>query len=358
MRIWFAWDLLRNLASSQERTKVGCRIKKSSFAIVEIFATDFVWSTPTPPHQSHCYCDQNNYGSRIKDMEIFNKVSGAGDVVECTVCRKRVKTGGGTSNMRRHMTTAHPKYATVSVQNVSTGAGTSTEREACDVDAPDPQPGASSSTTPSTSAVRIEISSGGKRSTDLNDALIYMICKDNLPHSMVEKEGFSHFARVAVPLYKVPSRKTVTEMVSSRYFAAIEMVKEKLVRVKHISLSADTCTVTNTSKAFLVLTVHFVDPQTFNHLETIMLGVRRLRESHTAQNIADSVNEVLSEFGIPNKKIAGICTDGGSNVRAMVDILVGSKKICVLFRTSLKFNGYRRFNRCKQQTSSRGFNGS
>ncbi|KAG8201441.1 hypothetical protein JTE90_024311 [Oedothorax gibbosus] len=101
--------------------------------------------------------------------------------------------------------------------------------EAFSVDAPKPQPGASSSTIPSTSARRSSVrrspsstpvssaparqitpfQSGGKRNTDLNDALIYMICKDNLPHSLVEKEGFSHFARVAVPLYKVPSRKTV-----------------------------------------------------------------------------------------------------------------------------------------------------
>ncbi|KAG8175466.1 hypothetical protein JTE90_004158 [Oedothorax gibbosus] len=29
---------------------------------------------------------------------------------------------------------------------------------------------------------------GGKRNTELNDASIYMICKDNLPHSMVDKE--------------------------------------------------------------------------------------------------------------------------------------------------------------------------
>lgn len=55
---------------------------------------------------------------------------------------------------------------------------------------------------------------GGKRISVARGtkSLIYMICKDNLPHSIVEKVGFCKFAKVAVPLYKVPNRKTVSNI--------------------------------------------------------------------------------------------------------------------------------------------------
>lgn len=58
-------------------------------------------------------------------------------------------------------------------------------------------------------------------------------------------------------------------------------------------------------------------------METIMLGVRRLRESHTADNIVTEIDAVLDEFKIPKSKIVGICTDGGANMIAAVRKLLG-----------------------------------
>ncbi|CAH0562944.1 unnamed protein product [Brassicogethes aeneus] len=55
-----------------------------------------------------------------------------------------------------------------------------------------------------------EDASGGKRDVQITNALIYMVCKDNAPHSIVEKEGFLHFTRTIAPLYKPPSRNTVS----------------------------------------------------------------------------------------------------------------------------------------------------
>lgn len=47
-------------------------------------------------------------------------------------------------------------------------------------------------------------------------------------------------------------------MVSSKYTAAIQIVKSTLANVMHFSLSADICTLTNSSKGFLVVTAHFI----------------------------------------------------------------------------------------------------
>ncbi|KAH9633047.1 hypothetical protein HF086_000407, partial [Spodoptera exigua] len=50
---------------------------------------------------------------------------------------------------------------------------------------------------------------GGQKHCEITQALIYMICKDNLPMSCVEKNGLQKFIRTVCPLYKLPSRKKV-----------------------------------------------------------------------------------------------------------------------------------------------------
>ncbi|GBP41627.1 Zinc finger BED domain-containing protein 1 [Eumeta japonica] len=47
---------------------------------------------------------------------------------------------------------------------------------------------------------------GGERYIAITQSLIYMIIKDNLPLSCVEKEGLKQFVHTACPRYKLPSR--------------------------------------------------------------------------------------------------------------------------------------------------------
>nr|CAI5847573.1 unnamed protein product [Callosobruchus analis] len=47
---------------------------------------------------------------------------------------------------------------------------------------------------------------GGDKEASDTQALIYMVCKDNLPLRCTEKEGMSKFLNSVIPLYKPPSR--------------------------------------------------------------------------------------------------------------------------------------------------------
>lgn len=53
---------------------------------------------------------------------------------------------------------------------------------------------------------------GGQKASEINQALIYMICKDNMPLSCVEKTGLRRFMSVICPRYKLPSRATVSNI--------------------------------------------------------------------------------------------------------------------------------------------------
>lgn len=57
----------------------------------------------------------------------------------------------------------------------------------------------------------------GKKYGQLSNTIMLMICKDTLPLNTVEKEGFTYLMKTAVPLYKLSSRQTITQMIDDKY---------------------------------------------------------------------------------------------------------------------------------------------
>lgn len=47
-----------------------------------------------------------------------------------------------------------------------------------------------------------------------------MIAKDNLSLNTVEKDGFHHILKLIAPLYKIPARKQITELLDEKYEVA------------------------------------------------------------------------------------------------------------------------------------------
>lgn len=64
----------------------------------------------------------------------------------------------------------------------------------------------------SASLIFLLILDGGERHTAIIQNLVYMIIKDNLPLSCVEKEGLKKFVYIACPRYKLPSRFKVNTL--------------------------------------------------------------------------------------------------------------------------------------------------
>lgn len=55
-----------------------------------------------------------------------------------------------------------------------------------------------------------------------------MIAKDNLPLSIIEKSGFNYFTHKLAPMYKILSRKTVTNLIKNKYDVFSTIIKNKL----------------------------------------------------------------------------------------------------------------------------------
>lgn len=66
---------------------------------------------------------------------------------------------------------------------------------------------------------------GGSKASNITNKLIFMIAKDNLSLSTVQKERFQAFMKRVSPLYIIPSRKMITFLMEEKYVYLLNLVK-------------------------------------------------------------------------------------------------------------------------------------
>lgn len=149
-----------------------------------------------------------------------------------------------------------------------------------------------------------------------------MIAKDALPFSTGEKEGFKYFLKTVQPLFKLPSRHTVTRLMDKKYEDLSNITKKMFKKVPNFLLTTDIWTETQTTISYLGLTAHFlkmVEPK--YELKLVVICVFQLFESHTAAYIQQNILRICNEWNIEINKVIVIVTDNGNNIiKAATDI--------------------------------------
>lgn len=138
-----------------------------------------------------------------------------------------------------------------------------------------------------------------------------MIAKDNLPFSIVEKEGLQTFMRTVSPLYKISCRKTVTTLIEEKYEFLAERTKNHLLEVQYLSLTIDIWTDTLNS-SFLGVTAHYLCKE--KH-KSVAIGVTQLTERHTSENIGNWLVQLLSDWRIKKENIVVVVADNAANMK-------------------------------------------
>ncbi|KAF2889618.1 hypothetical protein ILUMI_16555, partial [Ignelater luminosus] len=166
-------------------------------------------------------------------------------------------------------------------------------------------------------------SASGNKALKINSALIYMICKDNQPFTIVENEGFRNLIKVIAPHYKLPSKTTLTRWFDDKYAALSTVFKAKLSNIENLTLTTDMWSETM-SISFLGITAHF---GVGNELLSITLGVYQSNERHTSEHIAEMLLKTCTEWGIDRDKISSVVTDNAANMVKAIDLAFGKKHI-------------------------------
>lgn len=159
-----------------------------------------------------------------------------------------------------------------------------------------------------------------------------MIAKDALPLNTVEKTGFNYLMKVVAPLYKVPTRKTITHMIDDKYEILSTQLKLKIQEVEALSLTADVWTDSHNSQSYLGLTGHCIYD---NKLMSIIFGVTALTEPHNADYLAQVIINITEKWGITSNKVVAFITDNGVNIVKAVTNVYGKNKHLPCFAHTL-----------------------
>uniref|UniRef100_A0A0A9WPC3 Zinc finger BED domain-containing protein 1 n=1 Tax=Lygus hesperus TaxID=30085 RepID=A0A0A9WPC3_LYGHE len=172
---------------------------------------------------------------------------------------------------------------------------------------------------------RMSYEEGGAKHTELTQALVFMICRDNLPFACVDKPGLNKFCKVAAPRYKLPCRATITKLVEQRYVTTVAIMKKIFGEADVIALTSDVVTVPNSTRSFLLVTAHLLNSKD-GELEGFCIAAKRLSEAQTGEYISSVLTEITVEFCIEKSQIVSVTTDGGGNMLAAVKTFIGEKK--------------------------------
>lgn len=248
--------------------------------------------------------------------------------VKCLYCSQTlVQTVGSNSNLNRHMIRKHPTIPIVVGRQVSdTNTGLDSAREPTS-----PIPGSStSSIIPQVSALPPSTTTkppiitdyfqskrplSARRSEEFDKQLLRVIAKGYLPFSTVEEAEFKKFIQLLNPTYNLPTRKTLSNSLLTRYYEEVhKKVEEHVEKADAVCITTDSWTSLN-NDSFIAVTAHYLDERT--QLKSFLLDCVQYSASHTADNIAQFLSNVFRNWKI-HHKIAAIVTDNASNVLAAV----------------------------------------
>ena len=130
------------------------------------------------------------------------------------------------------------------------------------------------------------------------------VCKDMEPLSTIDSIPFLRLLQTLDPRYKPSSRSHFTRVLLP---AKYESVK---ARVTH-SLSNTNCCSLQTcglgvSRSYMAVTAHTISDDW--KMKSFCLATQEIVDSHTADNIADELSTIITEWQL-DTKVLGITTD-------------------------------------------------
>ncbi|KAJ8915340.1 hypothetical protein NQ315_008226 [Exocentrus adspersus] len=230
---------------------------------------------------------------------------------QCKLCNTNVKSVGTTTNLKKHLERRHPRVLLkFNAQPEPGEPGPSTLMESeFEVPTIEIQPLVDVSNDNTKNVSPLSAVKGGHKANQITNAVIYMIAKDNLPLNRVENEGFRYFMGTVAPLYKPPSRKTISNLIDNKYDVLSGIIKIKLSVVSSVTLTTDVWTETMNTKSFLGITCHFYAD---NQLHSITIGVHELSERHTSDYLEECLRSVMTDWNISVENVTAVVTDNGT----------------------------------------------
>ncbi|XP_011406608.1 PREDICTED: zinc finger BED domain-containing protein 1-like [Amphimedon queenslandica] len=217
----------------------------------------------------------------------------------CKLCSQKVAHGGGTTNMKNHLKTKHLAEFNMLYQEEPTTSSQSS-LDAFIV----------------SKSVK-KFSANSEMAKKLNEGLADFITRDLRPVSVVDGAGFLNLMHLAEPRYTVPCRKSLMEIIDSRYNDMKRSVCGVVSQQEFITLTSDMWT-SRAGDGFISLTAHYLT-DTFD-LEHKTLQCLPLPGHHDHTSISSAITCCTGNWLIDiAKNVTAFTTDNGSNIVKAVE---------------------------------------
>jgi len=149
-------------------------------------------------------------------------------------------------------------------------------------------------------------------------AILKWIILSLKPFKVVEEKAFHNMVQKLDPLYQIPTRKTIHNLIIEQFNQQRNLVKDYFNEFSNkVALTTDFWTSLKFEN-FMAITIHFIDNNW--KLQHFVLDIFQFKGSHTGKNIADKIYDLLEEFGIKTKTIA-LTTDNAANMISAANYL-------------------------------------
>lgn len=238
----------------------------------------------------------------------FKKPERGQDFAECKICTRSVKNkGGNTSNLIQHLRRAHPsQYGTMTPSGRKSAQANDSGPVSSATEVIQP-------TVKSLFASSTPLTPGNNRHESITDAITYFLCKDNVPFNAVSQPGFQKLLKVLEPRYKIPDQTTFSKnKVAKLYDVTREAVMSDLSRIDYFASTTDMWS-SHGLTPYMGFTLHWIDSEW--KLRSRNLGTKFVPEDHTAKQLTETLNDMLTHWKLSASKQIAITTDNGSNIK-------------------------------------------
>lgn len=145
--------------------------------------------------------------------------------------------------------------------------------------------------------------------TDIDRMILDFAIEGLLPFRFVSLPSFSRIIKTISPKFNVISESTLKRRYADMASSILHNIKTILNDVSYVATTTDGWSMRG--RAFIGLTVHWIDPNTIER-RWAALSCERLLGSHTYVALTGAISSVHTKFGITNK-VVSTTTDNASN---------------------------------------------
>lgn len=289
-----------------------------------------------------------------KKSEIWNFFSDEdNNKAKCNICKSLFSYRTSVTNLKSHITRKHPTVRLGQLERVQnrqerddqqknpqTSGGSLTPSEGSSNISLIPATVINDTSLPSTSRASTSVNIESSRSEvrrlqqqvmsayapkkisipqhkKLDMLLLNLITKDFQPFSVVEDSGFRDFIFALNPGYKLPTRKTLTNVLLPAVFEEVYLKVSDLLRDEVMSITITTdCWTSRNTDGVMAVTGHFINSKF--EVKSVLLECVGYEGGHGSTNLADNLRKVISNWNISEQSILLGISDNAANIKKAI----------------------------------------